>query len=178
MYSQADVIRIYGRPNKEGTYLRDIIPVYPLKYGNTIVRKFKCHYMEVGNLTKIFQEILDMYGLADIEKLRLNRYGGCFNYRVMTGNKGVLSRHSWGIAVDMDPQNNAYHQTSKTASFARPEYQAFLDAFEHHGWCSLGKHINKDWMHFEACGGGIQKSKPEPVRPLLDRKKEDNLFLL
>jgi hypothetical protein len=96
----------------------------------------------------------------------------------MTGNKGVLSRHCWGVAIDMDPQNNAYHQTGRTASFARPEYELFLKAFENHGWCSLGKHINKDWMHFEACGGGIQKSKPEPARRLTQKKREEeNLFL-
>jgi hypothetical protein len=178
MYSQTEIVKKYGLPNKEGIYLRDIVPAYPLKYGNTIVKRFKCHHLEVDNLTRIFEEILDIYGLTDIEKLRLNRYGGCFNYRVMTGNKGVLSRHCWGVAIDMDPQNNAYHQTGRTASFARPEYELFLKAFENHGWCSLGKHINKDWMHFEACGGGIQKSKPEPARRLTQKKREEeNLFL-
>jgi len=113
------------------------------------VKRIRCHKLEVANVEDIFFSILDAYGLEKIKALGINLFGGCFNYRAMRGGSS-WSRHAWGTAIDLDPQRNQMNETKKTARFARPEYKKMIDIFEDHGWLSLGRLRNYDFMHFEA----------------------------
>lgn len=112
------------------------------------ISSFSCHRLVAKPLTALFAEAAEHYGEAKFKELRLHYFGGCYNYRAMRGSSR-LSMHSWGMAVDIDPERNAFRQTGATASLAKPEVAPFWDIVEKHGGVSLGRHSNTDWMHFQ-----------------------------
>lgn len=141
----------YGIPSKNPNYLVTLNLPYPMRLAwdkNVKVNRIQCHKLVHDKLKAIFAEILEVYGYEKIVELGIDLFGGCFNFRAMRGGT-ALSRHSWGIAVDLDPERNLLKETSRTARFARPEYKAMIDIFYKHGFISLGREKNYDWMHFE-----------------------------
>ena len=142
----------YGTPTESGIpYLTTIQLPYPMRLAwdkDTVVTKMRCHNLVAGKFIKIFSQILAHYGIDKIKELGIDLSGGCFNLRKMRGGSD-WSRHSWGVAIDLDPERNQLKETSKTARFARPEYKAMIDIFYANGFVSLGRERNFDWMHFE-----------------------------
>lgn len=113
------------------------------------VKKISCNIKCSESLHKIFEQTLKTYGLKDIQKLKLNSFGGCVNVRKMRGGSN-WSIHSWGAAVDLDPDRNLLKWGKDKAAFAKKEYDAFWKIVESEGWTSLGRARNYDWMHFQA----------------------------
>lgn len=149
MITQDQLIAKYGTPNKEGKgYIVQITLPYPMYYIGKKVTKISCHKLVADQLLAIFNDILEFYGQNAIRDLKIDDYGGCFNYRLMRGGT-KLSVHSWGCAIDLNPSRNLLIETSKTARFARMEYKPMIDIFYKHGFVSLGREKNYDWMHFE-----------------------------
>ena len=142
----------YGKPNQSGTYLAYANIPFPLVIAwdtSVTVTRIRCHKLEVTTVELIFRNILNEYGLDKIQALGINLFGGCFNYRAIRGGSS-WSRHAWGTAIDLDPARNQLHQQGDSAQFAKKEYSKMLDIFEAHGWLSLGRLKNYDWMHVEA----------------------------
>lgn len=152
MLSSAQALKKYGVPNKTGAgYITTIDLPYPMFLNwktSEYVKKIQCHKLIADKLKAVFQDILSHYGIDEIKRLQLDDFGGCFNYRKMRNSEN-LSIHSWGLAIDLDPDRNLLHETSKTARFARPEYKMMIDIFYKHGFESLGREKNYDWMHFQ-----------------------------
>ena len=151
MLTTDKAIKIYGTPNDRGTYLTTITLPYPMKIAwdtKVTTRKMRCHKLVADKFLAVFTEILAVYGLPKIQELGIDLFGGCFNFRKMRGGS-EWSKHAFGIAIDLDPARNTLKETSKTARFARPEYKQMIDIFEKHGFLSLGRTHNFDWMHFE-----------------------------
>lgn len=148
----AQITKKYGIPNETGKgYLKKITLPYPMRLAwdkDTEVKTMMCHNLVAENFTAVFNELLKEYGYKKIVELGIDLFGGCFNYRKMRGGS-AWSTHSWGIAIDLDPARNTLKETSKTARFARPEYKLMIDIFYKHGFESLGRDKNYDWMHFQ-----------------------------
>lgn len=149
MLTTKELTKKYGTPNETGKgYLVTIELPYDFYYGGKAVKKMSCHKLVADKFKAVFEEILTVYGLEKIQALGINKYGGCFNYRKMRGGT-ELSKHSWGVAIDLDPERNLLKENHRTARFARPEYKPMIDIFYKHGFLSLGREKDYDWMHFE-----------------------------
>jgi hypothetical protein len=152
MLTTQQTIKKYGTPTETGAaYLVTVNLPYPMRLAwdlDSTVTRLRCHRLVADKLKAVFDEILATYGLPKIQELGIDLFGGCFNFRKMRGGS-AWSKHSWGIAIDLDPARNTLKETSRTARFARPEYKAMIDIFYKHGFISLGREKNFDWMHFE-----------------------------
>ena len=151
MLNTKQIIQIYGQPNQQGSYLTTIQLPFPMRLAwdkKTSVTKMRVHKKAAQDFINVFNELLAVYGLAKIQALGIDLFGGCFAFRAMRGGSDY-SRHSWGIAIDLDPERNQLKETSKTARFARPEYKPMIDIFYKHGFVNLGVEKNYDFMHFE-----------------------------
>lgn len=152
MLTTKQTVAKYGTPNITGVgYLVTITLPYPMRLAwdvDTKVTKMSCHKLVADKFLAVFNDLLKHYGLAKIQELGIDLFGGCFNFRKMRGGTD-WSKHSWAIAIDLDPARNLLKETSKTARFARPEYKPMIDIFYKHGFISLGVEKNFDWMHFE-----------------------------
>jgi hypothetical protein len=149
MLTTTEIKKTYGEPGESGLML--ITLPYPMRLAwdkKTTVTRIQCHRLVADNFLRVFNELLKVYGLEKIQELGIDIFGGCYNLRKMRGGT-ELSKHSWGIAIDLDPERNTLKETKKTARFARPEYKNMIDIFYKHGFLSLGREKNYDWMHFE-----------------------------
>lgn len=152
MLTTQQIIERFGEPNETGEgYLTYITLPYPMRLAwdkSRFVTRMSCHKLVADKFLAVFKEILEVYGQPKIQELGIDIYGGCFNFRKMRGGN-EWSRHSWGIAIDLDPERNKLTETALTARFAKDDYKKMIDIFYKHGFVSLGREKNYDWMHFE-----------------------------
>lgn len=143
------MVKFYGDIGKNQTSLT--LP-YQMKLAwdeTAKVSKITCHEKVKDSLERIFKNTLDTYGSESIKDLGLDKFGGCLNVRKMRGGS-AWSIHSWGCAVDIDPDRNQLKWGKDRAFLAKPEYVPFWKIVESEGWVSLGRDRNFDWMHFQA----------------------------
>jgi hypothetical protein len=89
---------------------------------------------------------LEQHGLSDlIDVADFHRYGGCFNPRPLRGGGGEISRHAWGIAIDVNVAANP---------LSGPEHQdpRLITTFERHHFTWGGHWLRPDPQHFEWVG--------------------------
>jgi hypothetical protein len=143
------MVNFYGPVGENQTKLD--LP-YPLRLAwapATQLNRITCHQKVAKSLYTIFEKTKAAYGEKDISLLKLDLFGGCLNVRRMRGGR-AWSIHSWGAAVDLDPDNNQLKWGKDRATFAKQEYNEFWKIVESEGWVSLGRARNYDWMHFQA----------------------------
>ena len=138
---------IFGKAGDESNLVL-VSPAYPLYFEGRLVKHVRVHKLIAEHVQAAFREVLEAYGLKKIKELGLDQYDGSFNYRTTASGKST-SLHAWGIAIDFAAVENAYFQTHKTASLARPECEKWWQIWESHGAVSLGRSRDYDWMHLQ-----------------------------
>jgi hypothetical protein len=115
----------------------------PLSWDTRVkVSSIRCHKLIAPLMEEVFRQIATQ-GL----KGAVRTYGGGYVYRPKRGAVKP-STHSWGIAIDLNPNTNAMG----SAGDMDPR---LVTLFEAHGFVWGGRWAgrNKDPMHFQYCSG-------------------------
>jgi len=149
--TDAQILAKYGKPG-----ITSNLTVITLPYSMRIawdlahsINKMQCHELVANNFLKVFDDLLAHYGIEKLRELGIDLFGGCYNFRLMRGSKTKWSRHSWGIAIDLDPARNGLKTKWAQAQFSKPEFSFMVETFYKHGFMSYGKERDMDAMHFE-----------------------------
>jgi len=105
---------------------------------------FKCNRAVVPYVRAAIAEA-KLLGLAgEIDYTDFQLAGGCFNARLMRGtDQGyALSRHAWGIAIDVNPSTNGFGKDVNLS-------EAFGDVMRRWGFAWGATWTLPDGMHFE-----------------------------
>lgn len=138
----------FGKAGCENMLVNVPVPAnYPLKYDGKPVKSIRIHKLVADRLAAALQDIINHYG-EDIEKVAPGAcvYDGSYNFR-NSRNSSSTSVHSWGLAIDFDAANNTMKMAAPKARLSQDIYKPFFDIWEYHGFMSLGRHGNYDYMH-------------------------------
>ena len=142
---------VFGKAGDESVLVNVPVPEnYPLKYDDKRVKTIRVHRLVADRLEAALKDIINHYG-NDIEEVAPGAcvYDGSYYFRTSRGSSST-SIHSWGLALDFDAANNAMKTSAPKARLSQDIYKPFFDIFEHHGFASLGRRGNYDWMHVQA----------------------------
>ncbi|MEM9606270.1 MAG: M15 family metallopeptidase [Actinomycetota bacterium] len=112
-----------------------------------IIGRITCHREAVAAMRDALTEV-EQAGLAGaIDVADTRRSGGCYVPRLIRGSSGgFLSRHSFGIAIDVNPSTNPFGGTPTID-------QRLVEIITSHGFAWGGTWTRPDGMHFEWLGG-------------------------
>jgi len=113
------------------------------------VTEIKLNKKVIESAGRVFEKIASRYDARARVRLGLDLFGGALNVRRMRGGS-AWSIHSWGCAIDFDPERNQLRWNSRKATLASPEFEDFWGFWEEEGWLSLGRARDYDWMHVQA----------------------------
>jgi hypothetical protein len=141
-----------GQPTEawEDDNLVSISFPYPMRLAwdlTTTVTRSRCHRLVKDSLSAVFQSIYKSYGdLRSIQKVGMDLFGGIYNFRPIRGAH-TLSVHSWGAAIDLDPDHNPLAAAWNSNEMMPMDV---IKIFEASGWTWGGRFSRPDCMHFEA----------------------------
>jgi hypothetical protein len=146
---QVDCMKFYGGV---GLFQKKLELPFPVRLAwdkSVVVKRISVHEKVHDSAGRAFQKIANRYSEAERKDLGLDLYGGSLNVRLMRGGTSY-SMHSWGIAIDFDPERNQLKWGRDKARLAQPDAADFWKFWEEEGWVSLGRSRNFDWMHIQA----------------------------
>jgi hypothetical protein len=148
--NQAAMKAFYGVPGAPP--IRKVPCPWPLRLAwntRTVMHSIGCHAKVADSLGRVLTRVHGHYGTAELQRLRLDLFGGCFANRKKRGGTS-WSTHAWAVALDWDPARNPLNWGRDKASLDHPDYLFWWEAWEAEGWVSLGRSRNFDWMHVQA----------------------------
>lgn len=143
--TDAEMESFYGT---RGQNITQITPPYQLFYENRALKTITVHKRISSAVLAALSEVLSVYGIERIRALKLDQFDGCLAVRKKRGGSS-WSVHSYAAALDFGAEWNSLHQDHTTALYARPEYEAWWQAWERQGAVSLGRQCDFDWMHVQ-----------------------------
>lgn len=146
---QSECRTYYGNVGENQTKLILPYPMFIAWDKSEIIKSFSIHEKVHDSAKRCFERIADAYDEEARKKLGLDLFGGCLNVRKMRGGSS-WSMHSWGIAIDFDPDRNQLQWGRDRARLAKPDAETFWKIWEEEGWVSLGRARNYDHMHVQA----------------------------
>jgi hypothetical protein len=147
---QKDVAKFFGEMGKNQVKLPLPFDMRIAWDKGTVIRSMSLHEKIAPAAGRVFARIADAYPDAGTRaRLGFDLFGGSLNVRKMRGGS-AWSMHSWGIAIDFDPERNQLKWGRDRASLAKPECERFWQLWEEEGFVSLGRAQNRDWMHVQA----------------------------
>lgn len=149
--SHASLTAFYGSHGNSSDHVRVRCP-WPLRLSWKPFQQISsigCHKKVADSLATVLEPVHSHYGEAELKRLNLDLFGGCYDNRKMRGGDS-WSTHAWAIALDWDPDRNALKWSKTRASLARPEYDKWWEIWKKEGWYSLGRRKDYDWMHVQA----------------------------
>jgi len=132
-------------PRWQADFLVHIALPFPMSLSwdkSRTVTQMTCNRFLGGVFTEVFARLQS----ANVQK-QITSFGGCFSFRPQrTGTK--LSAHSWGIAIDLNPETNAQGTTGDMDS-------SVINIFREAGfeWGGDWQGRLRDPMHFQFCTG-------------------------
>lgn len=134
----------------EAKNLVRIIPPWQMTYmGKPMTKGFRIHRLCHDSLSRVFSQIADAANHMPnvLKQWGVDVFGGSYNYRLMRGSSSRISMHSYGCAIDLDPERNVMG-TRAPDHFAT--IKPVLAAFQAEGWDWLGDNSVSDGMHWQA----------------------------
>jgi hypothetical protein len=105
---------------------------------------FRCHRLVIPYLRGVVSELHRSSLIQLLDPADFQLAGGCYNPRFNRGGDPgySLSRHAWGIAIDLNPSTNPYGSVPTLPL-------AVVEAFRRWGFSWGGTWSTPDGMHFE-----------------------------
>lgn len=146
---QAECMSFYGPVGQNQTAIELPFDMVLAWDKGTHIRKMTLHARVAASALKVLQQVGQIYNEQERADLGINLFGGSLNVRKMRGGNSY-SMHSWGIAIDFDPERNQLATHRPAARLSHPDAIDFWLAWESQGWLSLGRARDFDWMHIQA----------------------------
>lgn len=159
---QKDAAQFYGNPDVDGNGEPDrtwedanlvrVTPPWQMVLAWDVskpVKQIRVHKRCAESLQRVLGVIWAHAGASQdqIERSRLHLFGGCYSFRLMRGSH-LLSMHSYGCAIDLDPEVNYLGRTYYPHTGMMPEIA--IEAFVAEGWTWGGRWTRPDAQHFQA----------------------------
>lgn len=146
---QADVSAFYGAVGTSQTSIAIPFDMWLAWDKSVRVRKITLHTKVAASAERVLQAVAGLYSAQERKTIGLDLFGGSLNVRKMRGGS-AWSMHSWGIAIDFDPERNQLKWDHTRARLAKPDAIPFWLEWEKEGWVSLGRARDFDHMHVQA----------------------------
>lgn len=146
---QKDCMAFYGNVGTNQTTIEIPFDMYLAWDKGQRVRRMTIHQKVAASASRVFERISELYSSKERHDLGMDMFGGSLNVRRMRGGTSY-SMHSWGIAIDFDPERNQLHWNRPQARLSHSDAVPFWVAWESEGWLSLGRARGFDFMHIQA----------------------------